>query len=309
MSAIRRFSGQARGAPLSRSLRARAARGRSRLARRLSQAAASPALPSSDFRPAQRGLALSRFARARAEPDAAVARAGATVRSDVRRSIRRIGFCRRRRTASCFVDGQFAPELSLCRDVPAGVWLGSMAEAIAERPDLVRSRLELRCRDAGGRCLRSMPPFLNDGFVLDIAPGAVLDRPIQFVHLGIRRGRRLVAHAQPRHRVGDGSRARSWRVLPASGDYWRNDVVELRLAAGASLPARPWSRKRPDALHFSEVHVEPRLEAARLSHLRRCCWAGGPCGTSSTVRSEGEGTPQRAQRRLSDLRRARRRTS
>ena len=45
------------------------------------------------------------------------------------------------------VDGRFAPELSRIEELPAGVWLGPTATAIAERPDLVRSGLEPQSLD------------------------------------------------------------------------------------------------------------------------------------------------------------------
>src|SRR5437868_753932 len=45
------------------------------------------------------------------------------------------------------VNGSFAPELSRLDQLPSGVWLGSMAAAIAERPDLVRAGLEMESLD------------------------------------------------------------------------------------------------------------------------------------------------------------------
>src|SRR6266446_2990882 len=45
------------------------------------------------------------------------------------------------------VDGRFAPELSRLDQLPAGVWVGPMAAAIAERADLVRAGLEAQPLD------------------------------------------------------------------------------------------------------------------------------------------------------------------
>src|SRR6516225_7412694 len=40
------------------------------------------------------------------------------------------------------VDGKFAPEVSRLDHLPSDVWLGPMAAAIVERPELVRAGLE-----------------------------------------------------------------------------------------------------------------------------------------------------------------------
>src|SRR5205814_3972187 len=56
------------------------------------------------------------------------------------------------------------------RDLPEGVWLGSMRQAIGERPDLVRAA---SLGEAGAEhpfeALNAA--YFKDGFVLDIAPG------------------------------------------------------------------------------------------------------------------------------------------
>jgi Fe-S cluster assembly protein SufD len=45
------------------------------------------------------------------------------------------------------VNGRFSPELSQLDQLPSGVWLGPMAAAIADRPDLVRAGLEMQSLD------------------------------------------------------------------------------------------------------------------------------------------------------------------
>jgi len=130
------------------------------------------------------------------------------------------------------VNGRFAPELSRLDQLPAGVWVGPMAAAIAERADLVRAGLEAQPLDRPFASLNAA--FFADGFVLDVAPGVALERPVEIVHLstgdvgGSLHTRSLVV-------AGQGSRAILIESFAGSGDYWRNDVVELRLDAGSEL--------------------------------------------------------------------------
>jgi Fe-S cluster assembly protein SufD len=124
------------------------------------------------------------------------------------------------------VNGRFLPELSRVDQLPSGVWLGPMAAAIAERPDLVRAGLETQSPDRPFVSLNAA--FFADGFVLDVAPGTALERPVEIVHLshdntgGSLHTRSLVV-------AGRDSRATLVESYAGVGEYWRNDVVELRL--------------------------------------------------------------------------------
>src|SRR5438105_8735467 len=128
------------------------------------------------------------------------------------------------------VNGRFAPELSRLVRLPSGIWLRPTAAALAERADLVRAGLEAQPLDRPFASLNAA--FFADGFVLDIAPGVALERPVEIVHLstgdvgGSLHTRSLVV-------AGEGSRAILIESFAGSGNYWRNDVVELRLGAGS----------------------------------------------------------------------------
>lgn len=79
------------------------------------------------------------------------------------------------------VDGRIASELSRIGNLLEGVWLGPMAAAIAERPELVRSVLEASSPDTPRPFESLNSAFFIDGFVLDIPAGAVLTQPVEIV--------------------------------------------------------------------------------------------------------------------------------
>ena len=152
-------------------------------------------------------------------------------------------------------DGRFAPELSNLADLPAGIWLGAMTTAIAARPKLAAAAL---ARPGGGgdepfAALNGA--FFTDGFVLEAAPGAIFDRPIEIVHLasgevaGSLHTRSLVA-------LGAGSRIRLCESYVGSGRYWRNDVLELRLGAEAALDRTALVEEAEDAVHLATLGAE-----------------------------------------------------
>jgi Fe-S cluster assembly protein SufD len=184
------------------------------------------------------------------------------------------------------VDGRFAPELSAVEGLSPGVWLGGTATAIAERPDLVRSAIEAPL-DTARPFAALNAAFFADGFVLDVAPGVALDRPIEIVHLasgetgGSLHTRSLVA-------IGAGSRASVFETFAGLRSYWRNDVVELRLAAGAELARVALVEEAVDALHIGEM-VAVLGPASRLTSFVMLL-GGRTVRHEATVKSEGEAT-------------------
>jgi Fe-S cluster assembly protein SufD len=183
------------------------------------------------------------------------------------------------------VDGRFTPELSAIEGLPSGAWLGSMAAAIAKRPGLVRSALEAPSLDTSRPFAALNAAFFADGFVLDIAPGTVLAQPVEILHLssgetsGSLHTRSLVA-------LGEGAEASIIESFAGNGNYWRNDVVELRLAAEAALSRVVLVEEAADALHFGEVWAT-LARASRLSSFVLLL-GGQTVRHEATIRSEGE---------------------
>jgi Fe-S cluster assembly protein SufD len=147
------------------------------------------------------------------------------------------------------VDGRLAPELSRI-DLPEGVWLGSMDAAIAERPELACAI----AREVGGdhpfAALNAA--FFADGFVLDLAPGAVIDTPIEIIHLASGAGDASL-HTRSLISLGAGSRAVVIETYAGDGRYWRNDVASWRLGDGAALTRVALVEESAGAVHLGEV--------------------------------------------------------
>jgi Fe-S cluster assembly protein SufD len=185
------------------------------------------------------------------------------------------------------VDGRYAPELSAVEELPSGIWLGGMAAAIVERPDLVRSAIEAPLLDAARPFAALNAAFFADGFVLDVAPGVTLDQPVEIVHLasgdtgGSLHTRSLVA-------IGVGSRASIFETFAGRRSYWRNDVVELRLAEGAKFTRVGLVEEAAGALHLGEM-LAILGPASRLASFVLLL-GGRTVRHEATVRSEGAAT-------------------
>ena len=185
------------------------------------------------------------------------------------------------------VDGRYAPELSVVGGLPSGVRLGGTAMTIAERPDLVRSSIEASPFDSERPFVALNAAFFGDGFVLDIAPGVALDRPIEIIHLASA-GTGGSLHTRSLVRAGAGSRASILETFAGNGDYWRNDVVELHLAAGAQFARVALVEEATEALHIGEL-LAVLGPGSRLTGLVLLL-GGRTVRHEATIRSDGEAT-------------------
>jgi Fe-S cluster assembly protein SufD len=151
------------------------------------------------------------------------------------------------------VDGHFAPALS---DMPvlAGVWFGSMAQAMRERGQLAQAAVE----DGSGEAVHPFAAlntaFFADGYVLDVAAGARLDRPIEIVHLGSGASEASF-HTRSLISLGDGARAHIVETYAGDARYWRNDVVAVRLGAAAELSRAVLVEEAAEAVHLGQLDV------------------------------------------------------
>ena len=183
------------------------------------------------------------------------------------------------------VDGRFAPELSALGELPGGVWFGSIASAIAERPDLVRPRLEAAAYDAARPFAALDAALFVDGFVLDMAPGAVFDRPVEIVHIASGGGGSL--HTRSLIRLGARASAAVIESYAGEGAYWRNDALALRLEPGAELVHAALVEEAEAALHFADIASSLGRDA-RLAQFALLL-GGRTVRREATVRIEGEG--------------------
>ena len=191
------------------------------------------------------------------------------------------------------VDGRFAPQLSVVDGLPAGVWFGSMATAITERPELVRPALEASglqtpSFDADRPFAVLNTAFFTDGFILDLGPGIALDRPVEVVHLAADAAAGSSLHTRSLVAMGADSRASLLETFAGRGRYWRNDVVELRLAAGADLTRVVLVEEAAEAVHLGEAlaTLGPASQLAGFTLLL----GGRTVRHEVTLRIEGERT-------------------
>jgi Fe-S cluster assembly protein SufD len=172
-----------------------------------------------------------------------------------------------------FVNGRLRPDLSRLAGLPAGVRLDGLAALIEADDPLVAERL--------GRSVPEAPdadprPFLalntalmQDGYVLALDPGAVVDRPIHVVFWTEPGGVPCAAH--PRHLLVAGANSQATVVEHHGGaddaPYLTVAAYEAAVDPGAKLRHYRLQREGAQAVHLSHVLASVAADAAYESFV------------------------------------------
>lgn len=155
-----------------------------------------------------------------------------------------------------FVNGRFAPELSVLRSVPCGVQLTSLARALEEDPGLVDPYLT-RCASFDRQAFTALnTAFAEDGAVLYLPADTALADPVHVLYFAAS-AVPIVTHPRTVIVAGDHSRARlveSYAGVPGA-EYFTNAVTEIVGGAGAHLEQVRINRESVEASHVSTTHV------------------------------------------------------
>jgi len=162
------------------------------------------------------------------------------------------------------VNGRFVAHLSDLTQLPDWVRCGSLRTIVESDPDALRGLLN----DVAGEGMQFFSALntagMDDGFVLILPEGRILERPIELIHLSVGMDEPRVA--QPRHLVsfGDGARAKLMERYVSLGDslYCTNSVAEIRLGRGAVFGHSRLQMESLNAFHITGLYLEQAADSA-----------------------------------------------
>ncbi|WP_082673806.1 Fe-S cluster assembly protein SufD [Thiohalocapsa sp. ML1] len=156
-----------------------------------------------------------------------------------------------------FVNGRFAPQLSVLEGLPAGLRIGGLRATLAEDPDALREVLTAVAGDGAHVLTALNTAGFDDGLVLLAARGVQVEKPIELLNLSVGLDEPRVA--QPRHVValGDAAQVTLIERYLSLGDalYCNNVLLELDLGRDAVLRHRRIQIESPSAFHVSGVYL------------------------------------------------------
>lgn len=168
-----------------------------------------------------------------------------------------------------FLGGHYSRQLSSAEAAPAGVILRSLADVLRRRPQSAEPHLGRYAGYEDHPFVAINTAFIDDGALVCIPRGTVVEQPIHLVYASSAAERPYVAH--PRNLILVGPHAEVKIVetyLGLDGNrYFTNAVTEVVLGEGAVLDHYKLQREGPGAFHLSTVQAHQRRESTWSSHL------------------------------------------
>ncbi len=166
-----------------------------------------------------------------------------------------------------FVDGVFAPALSWLDDLPAGVSLVPLSAALEENHEAVGGPLGRLTGVEFSPFSALNTAFMEEGAVLRLAPGTVVEKPIILQFLSRNGAQPVMSH--PRILVQAGGRSQATLVEHHVGEEeaanFTNLVEEIILERNAILTHYKLQEAPLADLHVASIHVEQARDSRYTS--------------------------------------------
>jgi Fe-S cluster assembly protein SufD len=173
-----------------------------------------------------------------------------------------------------FVNGAYSEALSRVMELPRGVRVGSLAEALRNDGSVLQAHLTRHAPADGNSFTGLNTAGFRDGGLVHVPTGLDLERPVHLVYVTTLDAEGTAIHPRNLIVVERGARAsviESYVTLAPDGVYWNNPVTEVAAAAGSWLEHTRIQRESERAYHIGLTHVDQQ----RDSHYRSFSMAMG----------------------------------
>lgn len=150
--------------------------------------------------------------------------------------------------------------------LPKGVRVMSLATAVRENPENVRTLLNSGFKIDDQRFAALNTAFLSDGVYIEMADGAVLESPIHIVHVAEAGAAPVMLHPRLLLRVGQNAGGEVIESYIGEGQYFTNVVTEIVCGENSSLRHTKVQKESPRAYHIALQHAT-LASSARFSTL------------------------------------------
>ena len=159
-----------------------------------------------------------------------------------------------------FVNGRLRADLSELDKLPEGVAASSLAEILGVGGGDLEELIAPASKGRDGALAALNDAFMEDGLVLRIAAGAIVETPIHLISVGVPvAGQAVAFHARNLVVAARGSRATLVESHTGMGEgaYFSNSVTDIRVEKGAVLTHAKLQDEGPKAFHVAlgRVHI------------------------------------------------------
>jgi Fe-S cluster assembly protein SufD len=173
-----------------------------------------------------------------------------------------------------FVNGGYSAALSSLPELPAGVTVTSLSQALRADAPVLRAHLGRHAPVEGSPFTAVNAAGFRDGGVVHVPAGHDLAAPVHLVFVTTEAAAAAALHLRNLIVVERGARVsviESYVTLAVGSAYWTNPVTEVAVAAGSWLEHTRIQRESERAFHVGLTHVDQQ----RDSHYRSFTLAMG----------------------------------
>lgn len=165
-----------------------------------------------------------------------------------------------------FVDGRFSSRLSSVGQLPEGVVVASLAEALSTMPEKVEPWLGQFARFENHPFVALNTAFLHDGAFVWVPRGAVAG-PVQVLFLSSgEAGRATVSFPRNLFVAGENSQLTIVETYAGTGPYFNCPVTELVAGPNAVVDHYKVQRESREAFHMATFQVQGDRSSVPSSH-------------------------------------------
>ncbi|HVT41090.1 MAG TPA: Fe-S cluster assembly protein SufD [Gemmatimonadaceae bacterium] len=163
-----------------------------------------------------------------------------------------------------FVNGRFEPGLSAFSALPAEVRVMTLAEAVRETPEFVAEHLGKLAAYHKDTFTALNTALAQDGVVIHVPRGVVVDEPIHIVHIADPRASGSAIHPRLLAVVDALAQVALIESYTSTGStsYFTNAVAEIEVGNGARVNHYKVQRESTEAFHVGTVQASQGRDSA-----------------------------------------------
>jgi Fe-S cluster assembly protein SufD len=162
-----------------------------------------------------------------------------------------------------FLNGRFAPELSLCKSLAGGVKVAGLAQALSSDGNLVEQHLGRYVDQQRDSFAALNTAFAEDGAYVDVPRGVIVEEPIWLLYISTADGIPVMNHPRNLILVGDNSQVvmvEEYVSLDgggsAHGSQFCNSVTELVAGDNAVVSHYRIEREQAGTRNISTLRIQ-----------------------------------------------------
>ena len=167
-----------------------------------------------------------------------------------------------------FLNGHFAPGLSVIGDLPPGVLVMNLAQALTRHSDLLEKHLGAYAPGENSSFIALNTAFFQDGAFIYVPPGHTLAEPVHLLFVTTAGQPGITAHPRNLIIAEKGSRLSVLESYVTTGNasYFTNAVTELVLRENAVVEHCKFQDESPDAFHLAAIHAHLGRASNLVAH-------------------------------------------